>query len=87
MALLPLALTNNNLKEKSRVKFLVISLIWLILEVSWNIGAYLVEIRGYNAFLLIFLSCITFFIGNVYLIYTLIVNHIPKRFVSLEKLK
>jgi phosphatidylinositol glycan class M len=87
MAILPLALTNSEFKEKKRREFYAIGFIWLILEVSWNFGAYLVEIKGENAFLLIFVSCIAFFVGNVYLIRALIMNHNPKRFVSMEKVK
>lgn len=75
IALLPLALVNNDLKDKKRGKLLIVGGIWFIVELSWNIGAYLLEIRGVSVFDLIFLSCLAFFLANIYLIYILIVHH------------
>ena len=83
IALLPLALVNNDLKDKKRGKLLIVGGIWFIVELSWNIGAYLLEIRGVSVFDLIFLFCLAFFLANIYLIYILIVHHKQRPFMHI----
>lgn len=77
LAFLPLAMVNNRLAEK-RSYFLKLLVSWFAVEVFWNFGAYLVEIRGYNAFTLIQASCFAFFAINIFLIHQFVVNHNPK---------
>jgi phosphatidylinositol glycan class M len=81
IALLPLALINSDLKDLKRKKLILVLLLWFILELSWNVGAYLLEIRGVSAFNLIFVSCFGFFMANIYLMYVLITHHKPRLFM------
>ncbi|KAM3130306.1 hypothetical protein pb186bvf_017602 [Paramecium bursaria] len=81
MALLPITLCNSKLSKK---QIIILLFIWLICEIQWNVGAYLLEIRGYDAFTLIFIQCIIFFLSNIYFMDQIIKNHQLSVFENLK---
>ncbi|CAK90164.1 unnamed protein product (macronuclear) [Paramecium tetraurelia] len=81
IALIPLALQNTKMNNK---EILMLSVIWLILEVQSNFGSYYLEIQGKDVFTMIFVQCVIFFLSNTYLMIKMIENRKPSEIYKIK---
>ena len=74
LVFVPLFLSQNELYIAHKRKLLLLCVGWLGVELSWNYGAHLLEAKGQNAFNLIWIMCMLFFVANCVVVCNFIKN-------------
>ncbi|XP_046842412.1 GPI mannosyltransferase 1-like isoform X1 [Xenia sp. Carnegie-2017] len=73
LSLFPLALPQVKIKNW---KYIMMLSSWGLSQAFWLLAAYLFEFRGYNTLLLVWTASLIFFVVNVWILNTIVVNHI-----------